>query len=567
MIREESNTKSQSRKVPKQRVGEATSLATLRLCPFALCCLCFCAWAPPKLNTFFPAGAQRGQAVTVTASGAFSNWPVKAWVDRPGVEVVAAEEKGKLTVRIATDASPGTYWVRLYDQEGATSPRPFVVGTLPEVLEAEPNDDVKKPQVLGSSTVVNGRLEKAGDVDAFAVQLRKGQTLVASLEANRSLGSAMDATLQIVSDTGFVLAQNDDYHDLDPQVVFTAPADATFLIRAFAFPAVAESGIRFSGSPEFIYRLTITTGGFVEYAFPLALSRGAPLKKSEAEQLVELRGWNIPELARQVAVAWPDDAEAVSAFHAEVANTASISLEPHSTIVEHESNSMDSPQDIRLPVTISGRITGGDRDVFRFQCQKGDKLQFRADSRALGFPLDPFLRLTDESGMTLAEIDDSSGGRDSEINFTVPSDGPYRLIVRDLHGHGGDFFVYRLRAGYAVPDFELKLAADSFVLTPGKPLEIPVAIERTNGFAGEIDIVVEGLTDCVSAVPAKSMPTGDSAKSVKLVVTSTAGSCGGSVRIVGRSAGDKPHVRNARAVLTGLGASTVNLWVTVLKVP
>ena len=74
--------------------------------------------------------------------------------------------------------------MRVADEEGASALRRFVVGTLPEVNEQEPNDDYRKPHALATANVtVNGRLAKAGDVDCFGLKLRKGQTLVASVEA------------------------------------------------------------------------------------------------------------------------------------------------------------------------------------------------------------------------------------------------------------------------------------------------------------------------------------------------------------------------------------------------
>src|SRR5437763_3466184 len=106
--------------------------------------------APPTLTYLFPAGAQRGTTVEVTAAGTFERWPVGAWVSGGGVVAKAGKEKGKLSVTVAPDAVPGTYWVRLHDGQGASALRPFLVGTLPEVLEKEPNDDPKKPQALAS---------------------------------------------------------------------------------------------------------------------------------------------------------------------------------------------------------------------------------------------------------------------------------------------------------------------------------------------------------------------------------------------------------------------------------
>ena len=42
-------------------------------------------------------------------------------------------------------------------------------------------------------------------------------------------------------------------------------------MRAFAFPAAPDSSINFAGKIDFIYRLTLTTGGFIDHALPMAL--------------------------------------------------------------------------------------------------------------------------------------------------------------------------------------------------------------------------------------------------------------------------------------------------------
>ena len=155
---------------------------------------------PPTLDSLFPPGGQRGQTVAVTAAGSFGQWPVKVWTDDEGLEVRPLTEKGKLSIAVAPGARVGVHWLRLFDDEGATALRPFLVGTLPEVVETEPNDDPTRPQQLETACVtVNGKLGQSGDVDGFAVPLQKGQTLVAALEANRRLGSPLDGLLQVVS--------------------------------------------------------------------------------------------------------------------------------------------------------------------------------------------------------------------------------------------------------------------------------------------------------------------------------------------------------------------------------
>src|SRR5262249_4814237 len=161
------------------------------------------------------------------------------------------------------DAEPGVRWLRASNDDGGSNLRPFFVGMIPEIAEKEPNDDFKKAQAIEVPAVtVNGRLGEPGDVDCVAMQVKKGETLVASVEANQPARSPMDAILQVVSVDGFVLDENHDYHGLDPQLAFTAPKEGTFVVRVFAFPSNPDSSIRFFGSEACVYRLTLATEWF-----------------------------------------------------------------------------------------------------------------------------------------------------------------------------------------------------------------------------------------------------------------------------------------------------------------
>jgi hypothetical protein len=512
--------------------------------------------APPTVNYLFPAGAQRGTTLEIMAGGTFERWPVRAWAEAKGVEIKAAKDKGKFTVTVAADAQLRVAWVRMVDEQGASALRPFVIGTLPEVREEERKDPAK-PQVLPSAAVVvNGRLEKPGEVDGFAVTLQKGQTLVASMLANRTLGSPMDAHLQILSPTGFVLAENNDYHGLDPQIVFQVPADGQYVVRTFAFPAVPDASIRFAGAETFIYRLTLTTAGFVDHAWPLAVPRSAPGS-------VEMVGWNVPEAARKLPVAVEAGQNLVTLAHGQLANTASVRIEPHAVTLEREPNDRKHPQGITLPVTVSGRIDEPDDvDVFEFTAKKGQPLLFQVESASLGFPLDPVLRLTDTSGKVMARAADVPPGRDPELPFTPSQDGNYRVEVRDLHSHGGSRYVYRLRALMPEPDFELTVATDRMVVTPGKPLDVPVTLVRRNGFNGEVVVSVEDLPEGVTAEPTTAAKT---ASTAPLRLTAKAGGVAAPIRIVGRAAGKPDGTRTARFALTSLDATTSSLWLTTIK--
>ena len=393
--------------------------------------------AGPELRSLMPSGGQRGATIEVSAAGNFPNWPVQAWVDRPGLTLTPGE-KGKLTIAIAPDAAAGVYWIRLADSDASAAPRPFIVGTLAEVNEHEPNNRPAEAQPVSGPVVVNGRFGASGDVDAFAVDLEQGQTLVASLTGNESLGSPMDSVLEIVSTRGGTLAFNHDRRGLDPRIEFTAPRADRYVVRAFAFPSTPNSTIAFAGGDQYVYRLTLTTKTFVDYPWPLAVTRGRSTP-------LTLFGWNIPESGKLATMR--ADGAADELFDADGLLAAPVAVENHATRCEAEPNDLPDGEPIELPVTVSGRIEKPrDVDVFRFEARKGESLTFQLESRALGYPLDAVLAITDATGKQLARVDDLPGTRDASLTFTPPTDGSYCVVVSDLNRQGSPRHVYRLRA-------------------------------------------------------------------------------------------------------------------------
>jgi hypothetical protein len=479
--------------------------------------------APPKLNHLYPAGCQRGQTVTVAASGDFSTWPVEAWADRPGLTVTAEKEKGKLRIEPAADAAAGVYWLRLYNRDGAAALKPFVVGTLPELVESEPNDAPDKPQTVEPRFVLNGKLNKSGDVDGYRVELKAGETLVASLEANSVLGSPMDAIMQVcqlVERPGgqlsarqieaYPLAQDHDAVGLDPQIAFTAPHAGAYLVRVFAFPATPDSSIRFAGGDDYIYRLTLTTGPFLDHARPLAVPR--------EESIVQLGGWNlagaataiVPPLSAETSNITPPDGPLAWVWRPDAAGAISLPRTEWPTIVCPPGAS--AACELAVPGIATGRLEqAGKPDTYSFLGKKNQKLRIRVAAKALGFPTDAVLTVLDESGKVLAEADDAGrDDRDPQLDFTPSTDGRFRASIRDLARRGDERLVYRLSIEPVQPDFSLSTATDSFVLEQGKPLEIPVNIAVRDGLRDPIELRAVGLPPGISAEPVKFEPSGDS---------------------------------------------------------
>jgi len=517
--------------------------------------------APPRLDWIYPAGVRRGASVEVTVGGNFDEWPLTAWVDRAGLVIESASEKGILTVTAAAEAAPGVYLMRLHGESGGSALRSILVGTLRETIEKEPNNEPERCQRIESpALLVNGRFERRGDVDVYEVSLESGETLVADLVSNAWIGSPADAVLQLLSSDGFVIAQSDDEPGLDPRIVFRAPAAGSYLVRAFAFPEVPTSQIQLAGGDDFVYRLTFTTQGFVDYAFPLAV------QEADGGE-VQLLGWNLGANAPRLAVSESDVADPLEMFLPNAGGFAQIVTVPNAThiAVEPESSATSTPRGLQLPVTVSGRIDKpGDVDAFYFSAQKGDSLSIVADAWELGFALDPVLRLFDSSGELVAEADDiDREHRDAEMTHRAASDGKLRLEIGDRYGDGGPRYLYRLTLAEALPDFELSVAADAFVVKSGDSLDIPVTIARHNGFIDEIEITAVDLPAGARAEPVVSKGKGDSSKSVKLRVSASGIPGGSTTRIEGKSRGDGDQVRAAIAPVRGQRLGTTNLWLGV----
>ncbi|MDB5313105.1 MAG: hypothetical protein JWO38_7307 [Gemmataceae bacterium] len=513
--------------------------------------------AQPAITYLYPAGAQRGTATEVTAAGTFEKWPVKVWASGTGVTVEPGKDKGKLSVRVAADAAPGVYWLRPHTDDGAGGLRPFVVGVLPEVAEKEPNDDPAKPQILDSSSVVvNGQLAKTGDVDCFAVSLKKGQTLVASLEANRTLRSPMDGVLQVVSADGFVLTRNNDFHGLDPQLAFTAPKDGRYIVRVFAFPASPDASIHFAGAETYVYRLTLTTGGFADHPLPLAVSRADPGP-------VEVVGWNIPDAARKVPLPAPvvgDDSLQLSVPG--VANPVRVRLEPHPAW-----GVVPPPKPAPPPFSVTGGVEKpGGAAEYLVAGRKGVPLTVQVESRSLGLFVNPVVRVLDAGQKPIARSEPAKLHGDTTLSFIPPADGPYTVAVGDLYGGGGARFVFLLRVLTPEPDYDLSVAADRFTVPPGKSVDIPVKIARRDGFALPVEITAEGLPE---GVKLEVKPPAGKADPNTVTVALTADKPGisGAFRLVGRVKDQPRLTRSARAAVPDFEEATADLWVTVSDAP
>lgn len=145
----------------------------------------------PFVTSVFPLGGREGAVATVDVNG----WNLT---------------ERKLTVD-TEDMEAGVHQVSAIADGWGPNRVPFAVDTLPEGLEKETNDEPAHAQRVNLPIIVNGRIDRPGDVDVFRFEGRAGQEVVAEVFARR-LGSPLDSALELTDASGLV-AFNDDFED------------------------------------------------------------------------------------------------------------------------------------------------------------------------------------------------------------------------------------------------------------------------------------------------------------------------------------------------------------------
>ncbi|MCF7765869.1 MAG: hypothetical protein K9N62_19545 [Verrucomicrobia bacterium] len=90
---------------------------------------------------------------------------------------------------------------------------------------------------------------------------------------------------------------------------------------------------------------------------------------------------------------------------------------------------------------------------------------------------------------------ENSKGSDSRVTFTAPETGKYLVRISDTRGWQGPRFSYALTVREARPDFNVRISPDSLTVRPGTGQSFTVTRERTDGFEGEIEVVIENLPE------------------------------------------------------------------------
>lgn len=113
-------------------------------------------------------------------------------------------------------------------------------------------------------------------------------------------------------------------------------------------------------------------------------------------------------------------------------------------VVEQEIDGAPIPVDVKLPVTVNGRVfPREDIDEWSFAAKKGRPIRLEVNASRIGSPLDAQLEVVDANGRRLAVAGDTFED-DPMLVFTPPKDGTYRARIFDAGYKGLQTHVYRL---------------------------------------------------------------------------------------------------------------------------
>ena len=469
--------------------------------------------------------------------------------DRTKKDVMGS--KCKLRFTVSPSATPGVRDFRVMTPHGVSTLGQLVVARDPIVSETAENDTADKAQQVSLPSTLCGTIEKAEDVDWYRFTVEAGANLTFHVRSQRlenrlhDMQARVDPMITLRTAQGATVAASDNHYAGDPLLNYTFAQAGDYLLEV--------RDVRYQGNVDWTYAIEVNGRPFVTQVF-------TPVAIQGATRNVTAIGFHLAPDA-QVALA---EAQA-GRFIASVASSwnelptneffvFNMGLDPQWKMVTEQNvapatstaadgstvAAVGAPTPFSFPTVLAGQIQRpGEVDRFVFDAKAQEKFTLEVFARRLQSDLDPKIRITNEQGALISEADDATYHRvisaDSLLeNWTAPADGKYILEVLDLHQRGGSSFTYLVQVERAEPHFLIEVDTDKTLLAPGMGGVIYVRALRKNGFAGEIQLEVEGLPPGVSAIPGR-IPPELSDGIVHLTAAPEAAFGATNLRIVGRS--------------------------------
>lgn len=485
----------------------------------------------PMLMSVKPAAAQIGKATEHEVTARYNLYGAsRVIVSGEGVvgEVIPPEKKEgekppetkpnllkmKIRFTVAPDAVPGIRDFRIITPQGASTVGQIVVARDNIVSESAPNDTPQTALAVTLPATLCGTIEKAEDLDYFKFQVAAGTALTFHMRSQRLLNrlhdmqTRVDPMITLRNSTGTTIATSDNYYAGDPLLYHKFEQAGEYLLEV--------RDVRYQGNDNWTYSIEVNDRPFVTQALPLAVKPGV-------ESKLALVGYNLPADASAVltlpaetpaGLRWVSPlvgGKPANEFGLLVSSLPIVAEVPPAAPAgaAAEANLLAASQPFAIPGVVAGRIENpGEIDRYAFEAKAGDKLSFQVMARRALSGLDPIIRILNDKGAPTAEADDTVFNRVSSADawletWSAPADGKYILEIRDLHLRGGAQYTYAVQVLRADPYFLLETDTDKTLLAPGISGVVYVRGLRKNGFAGDIQLAIEGLPPGVTAVAGK----------------------------------------------------------------
>ena len=505
-----------------------------------------------QLSTTTPVVVQRGSTSTVNLRSNYTlDGTHSVFFDQPGITMkfletksIDAPRRGRGSVgtpfrfecTVPKDQAARVYEIRAATKTAVSSATHLMVSDFPVVEETKSeNGNKESAQTVSIPVAISGACEKAEDVDLYKVTGKAGEVVTFQIFAQRVTHAVhsmqagggvylMDPILTLYGPNGQVVAQNDNFYGADSFIALKLPQDGDYMLEV--------RDARYIGNAKYVYCVEISNQPFAHTTFPFVVQQGK-------ESVVRVLGHNLDDGLLTTVESPANDRLGWKPVRATSSkggtNPVEVLVSPNPQVVANENLSRESALSVSLPVGLNGHLTSPNQSHhYAFEAKKNQYYLFEVIANQRGLPIDCVIEVHDANGKKLVEGDDGLQTKDAKLYFKAPADGRYVMSVRDLHDRGGERFLYHIKAEPSGPDFELHGEYYYAQLAPGTRMMWFARINRLNGFAEPVEILVDGLPPGVTVEPTK-IPAGMNHCGIILSAAKDAKVGASLVRISGRA--------------------------------
>ena len=474
------------------------SSRSLLLCLGLLACLPETVFGQaPVISSTFPQAVRPGAPTDLKIRGGNLAGATQLWTSFAAESTLPADIMGngmnaaEVTYRVTVpaDANPGLQAIRVATPLGISSMMLLLVDDLPSVAQTKPNQQTAQAMALTLPVGVDAQVDSL-QRDFYKFTAAAGQRLAFEVWGQR-LGAAIDPMLRVLDAKGREIAFVDDTpgvgSDCQLEHVFKEAGDYLLEVR----------DVRFQGGPTFRYRLRAGDFPLVTAPYPMAVKKGASASLSFAGK----NGLTAAQTAITVPADFGNEWMNIAARGPGGSGLALLAVSAVDEPVEAEPNNEAAQATrVNLPAGLNGRFDQpGDVDRFVFTGKAGTAWRFQGFTRTQGSPTDLVLRIIKPDGAEAGMADDN-GSDEGQLDFTIPADGDYTLVVEDLQRRGGPEFVYRVIATPLAVRPKFAASAETVNIPAGGLGTVIITATRFN-FAGPIQFSLAGAPEGMVATP------------------------------------------------------------------